>query len=198
MASPIFKVTNFLGITNTKSKEAALPDKPIFDLEKEGEKKILLEWDSDARRHEKLSFDSAKNKNLLIIGVVVSLLLVAMQEFLLIIVAASIIFLKYILSSTLPEIIHHELSNHGVNYAGQFYGWGELKKFFFKKEGDTVTLCIDTKDKLPGRLFLLLNNVDKSQAKEVVGKYLPYLDEEPKSMMDKMYESAVGKISIEG
>jgi hypothetical protein len=196
MAIQISDVTNLLGITNTRAKEPVLPSKPVFSPENEGERKVLFEWDTVTRQTSPLKSSSKMNRSFLIIGAVVALLLVAMQEFLLIAVVASIIFLRYILAATPARAVHHKLSNHGIDYSGQFYGWGELKHYFFKSAEGTDVLCVDTVDRLPGRLFLLLNDVDKVKVKEIVGKYLTFLKEEPKTFADKMYEAASAKIPL--
>ena len=57
-------------------------------------------------------------------------------------------------------------------------------------------LCVDTTDRLPGRLFLLLNAGDMEKVKELVGKYLTFLPEAPKTFADKVYEAAADKISV--
>ncbi|MFA6981542.1 MAG: DUF5673 domain-containing protein [Patescibacteria group bacterium] len=189
-------VTNFLGVTNTKELEPELPVKPGFDLEKEGERKILHKWTAPGRAN-KRNISPKSLRSLMIIFSVVALLLVIMQEFFLILAIASLIFISYILSATPPENINFEISNHGVDYNGQFYSWGDLKQFYFSKDGNTETLNVDVKSGLPGRLFLTIKDGDKEKLQEIFSRYLPFLEEAPRSVLDKAYDSVVGKFDLE-
>jgi hypothetical protein len=121
-----------------------------------------------------------------------------MQEFLLIVVIASAGFLYYMLSKSPAKEVKHEVSNHGLMYAGEnFYYWYELKQFFFKSDVGGTILCVDTVEKLPGRIFLNINPVDKDKLKEIFSKRLVFLEEEPKNFVDKMYGSAISKFALD-
>jgi len=189
-------ITDYVGITNTKQNEPELPKKPAFDLEKEGARQVLYEW--DAVNVISTSKPSAKmSRTFVVIGVVVALLLVLMQQFLLIALVASVVFLYHVLSSVSAETVHHKLTNHGVDYAGSFYTWGELQRFYFKTQEGSSILCIDTKERIPGRLFLILRTGDEQKVKEITSRYISYLEEEPKTFADKIYDSAAKRVVVE-
>ena len=190
-------VTDMLGFTDSRAKDPLAPVKPSFTPEGEGDRKVLFAWDTVTRNHMPIKGVSKINRSLVIIGAVVAILLVSMGEFMLIAVVASIIFVRYVLSSTSGRSVRHTISNHGIDYAGQFYGWNELKQFFFKVDGPTDVLCIDTVERLPGRLYFLLIPGDKNKINEIVGQYLTFLKEEPKTFIDHMYDSIVSKIDTD-
>lgn len=192
----IADVTNFLGVTNTKEAEPKPPVMPGFDPEKEGERKTLHKWTAPGRAVKK-GLSQKTTRSMIIIFSVVALLLIIMQEFFLILAIASLIFISYILSATPPEDITYVISNHGVDYNGQFYSWGELKHFFFTSDGEMDTLNVDVTNALPGRLFLTVKPGDKEKLQETFSKYLPFLEEAPRTILDKAYDSVAGKFDFE-
>lgn len=192
----ITDVSNFLGITNTKESEANPPEKPGFDPEKEGEKKVLLKWTAPGRVVKK-GVSQKSLRSMLVVFSVIALLLIIMQEFFLILVIASLIFISYILSATPPEDINYEISNHGVDYNGQFYYWSDLKQFFFTGAGGVDTLNVDITNGLPGRLFLTVKSGDREKLHEIFARYLPYLEEAPHTVFDKAYDKIIGKFDFE-
>jgi hypothetical protein len=197
MAIKLADVTDMFGFTDSRAKDPLAPVKPTFSKEGEGDRRVLYVWDTVTRNHMPMKGVSKINRSLVIIGAVVSILLVSMGEFMLIAVVASLIFVKYVLSSTSGRSVSHTLSNHGVDYSGQFYGWNELRLFFFKFDGTSDILCVDTVERLPGRLYFLLKPGDKEKVREIVGQYLTYLKEEPKTFFDKMYDTISSKIDVD-
>ena len=191
-------LTSFIGLT--RKKDAFTPadsaSVPQVDPKSYGEKTVEHTWSAPNRVVKEMSQKSAKT--LIVIAVSVSLLFALMQEFLLIVVIASAGFLYYMLSKSPATEVKHEVSNHGVWYAGeQFYYWHELKHFFFKTDGAGTILCIDTIEKLPGRLFLTTDPTDKEKLKELFSKHIVFLEEEPKGLVDKMYGSAISKFALD-
>ncbi|HOM77659.1 hypothetical protein KBG31_02390 [Patescibacteria group bacterium] len=188
-------VTNFLGITDTKSKEPIPPENPVFDLEKLGEKKVLYTWEAPLRPTV-TAFNTKITKNLFIIGGVLGLFLLLIGEFFIILVIASVIFTGYILANTPTETASYELSTHGVKFIDQFYYWNELGNFFFTQNGGHTILNIDVKEKLPARLFLTVLDGEKEKVRDICESYLPYLKEAPESFMDKGYKKLVSKLDL--
>ena len=191
-------LTSFIGLTRKKEAPALtnVTSAPQVDPKSYGEKLVECTWSAPNRVVKEISQKSAKT--LIIIAVSVSLLFALMQEFLLIIVIASAGFLYYMLSKSPATEVKHEVSNHGVWYAGeQFYYWHELKQFFFKSDGGGTVLCVDTTERLPGRLFLNIDPADKDRLKETFSKRLVFLEEEPKGFVDKVYGSAISKFALD-
>ena len=136
-------------------------------------------------------------KTLIIIAVVISMIFILMQEFLLVVLIASIVFMSYIIRATPAENLKYELNTHGVSYAGTLYYWYDLSRFFFKSTAGSEILCVDTKSGIPGRLYLTLNPGDREKVKEIAQKYINFLEVEPKTFVDKAYDSVLDKISFE-
>jgi len=191
----ITDVSNFLGITNTKSKEAVPAENPVFDLEKLGEKQVLYTWEAPLRMPIE-AFSSKLTKNLFIIGGVLGLFLLLIGEFFIILVIASIIFVGYILANSPSEMATYEISTHGVKFTDHFYYWNELGNFFFTQNKGHAILNIDVKDKLPARLFLTVKEGEQDKIRDLCEKYLPYLKEAPETFMDKAYKKVVGKLDL--
>ncbi len=188
-------ITNFLGITNTKLKEAKPPIKPEFDIKEEDERKSLYSCTVPARVTKKLATPKI-TKTMIVIAIVGALLLAIMGEYFLILVIASLVFIKYVLSATPAEKITYSITNHGVNYAGQGYLWSDLKHYFFTEEEGVDILNVDVKDGLPARLFLTVKEGDKTKLHEIFQQYLPYLDKPPQSFIDKAYSSVADKFDF--
>lgn len=190
-------ITNILGLTNNHTERSELPTNSKFNPEGAGPRKVLLKWEAVTRAHVSPSNTSEKrNRVFIIIGVVLALLLVSMGEFLLIAVVSSIVFIKTILASTAPRTVEHVLSTHGIDYSGDFYGWEELKTFYFRRDGDLDVMCVDTVSRVPGRLYLSLMPGTKDKLKEIVNEYLTYIPVEPRSALDKMYSSVADRINL--
>lgn len=191
-------VTDYFGFTNTRSEapiEASLPYKDVEDL---GERVSLFSWNT-TNIPTGQAFKLPKfNRSFVVIGLFVLLLFLLMKEFLLIAALGSLFFLWNVLSGVSAEKVSHEITTHGINYAGQFFKWTELTEFYFTKTGSLDTLCINTKEKLPGRLILMLNAGDKEKVAELLGRYLTMLQKEPVTVFDKMYSSVIEKVSLDG
>ena len=190
-------VTSFVGLTK-KKEEPVSPSQAVVkpDPSMYGEKVLEHSWTAPNRIVNQMSQKSAKT--IIVIAVSVSLLFALMQEFLLIIVIASAGFLYYMLSKSPATEVTHEVSTHGLWYAReQFYYWYELKQFFFKGADDGLFLCVDTVERLPGRIFLNISPTDREKLKELFAKRLLFLEEEPKGFIDKAYGSAVSKFALD-
>jgi hypothetical protein len=190
------KITDFIGFTNSQVDAPQTPTQPIPDPENLGPKEVYLTWQALARPVRK-AFNKKFMRNAIVIGVVVSLLLVIMGEYFLILVVASMIFISHVLSSTPPETVSYEVSSHGVMIADRTFHWNTLKQFFFMNNGGSEMLGVDTREALPGRLFLTINPADKEKLKEIFSRYLTYLNEEPMSAVNKAYSSILNKFNFE-
>jgi hypothetical protein len=190
----LFDVTNYFGITNVKSNvEPAETTAAIRnDL---GPKEIYLHWEAQSRAQKK-GFNKKMTRTMVVIGAVISLFLAVMGEFFLILVVGSLIFVSYVLSTTPPENVIYEISNHGIMYGEQMFYWDQLRQYFFSYSSEQELLCVDTKASLPGRMFITIRPEDKEKIKEILSRYLTFLKEEPITVMDKAYKSFIDKFNI--
>lgn len=200
------KVTDFIGLTHTKELQSQAEQQQKIPTPQElTEKQILMEWDSLARPEHR-QVNKKFMRTLIIIAVVLGLLLIIMQEFFLIIMIASLIFVSNILSKVSVSKVRVELSTHGLSYDGRLYYWYELKHFFFMGESGigtggsadagVGTLAVDIRERLPARLFISYNPGDKQKIKDILVKHVEFLEKEPKTFLDKTYESVIDKFSF--
>lgn len=190
-----------MGFTQPKEEpQAPKADNPVLTPEQEFQnvltqpKAVLYAWEA-LSRPQKSPVNKKTAKTFMMIGIVVALVLVAMQEFILILGVISIVFLTYVLTNTPPENMKYELSNHGLDYGGQFFYWNELSRFFFVVNEGLEAVAVDTVNKSPARLFLTVLPDNKEQVKSILAKHLLYLEHEPKTAIDKAFDTVLGGIN---
>lgn len=161
-------------------------------------KKItLFAWQADSRLEQASTTNLRVMRSMIVIAVIIGVLLVAMQEFLLILAIASLVFVKYLISSTPVQKVAHEITNLGVMNAGAFYAWEDLKQFFFTKTDEGINmLCVDTKSSFPGRLFFIVSNEDKDKIQDLINEYLPFLQQAPKDFVSTAYTAMMDKFVV--
>lgn len=191
-------VTDSLGITNTRAQAPIDPSMPYKDVEDLGERKELYSWTTTNIPSGEAFKLPKVNRSFVVIGIFLLVLFLVMKEFLLIAALGSLFFLWNVLSGVKSEPVSHQITTHGINYAGQFFKWTELKEFFFAKMGNADTLNINTIQRLPGRLILLINPQDKDRLSEILSKYLTYVQKEPNNVFDRVYETVIDKVSLDG
>lgn len=195
MEIKLSSITDYLGFTNSKAKEVQPQIKPNIQTAKNEPKQILLTWEATPKfstRH----MDEKLKRNLIVVGVVVCLLLVVLQEYLLILVVASLFFVNNALSKMSPQKVKYEITNHGVNYGGTFYEWGDLKDFFFSSAFGPEVLVVNSREVLPGRLFFNFNMDDKKNLQQLFETYLHFIEQEPLNTIDKTYLGVLNKLNI--
>lgn len=77
------------------------------------------------------------------------------------------------------------------------YYWDELARFFFSSHFGDEYLAIDPREGIPSRLIVGFKHGDKDKIIEAMNKYLPYLEKEPLTFVDKAYKSVVDKFDLE-
>jgi len=187
-------VTNYIGFTNIKP-----PDPPVeeeFHPEDQTPKETYLRWEDFSRPHKK-PLNHRFARTFVVVGIVLALFLAIMGEFFLILLIASIIFISYALSVTPPDKIKYELSNYGVEVADKLYRWKELRQFFITTRTEREMFAIDTRDRLPGRLFINFDPKNKELILEILSKHLQHIKEEPMNVADKAYYSVMDKLNFE-
>lgn len=194
----VTSVLGFNSATAPKSSESASP-KTLEPLAREnyGERVAELRWQAPSRKM--LAMSPKAVRTLLVICVAICIVFALMQEFVLILVIGSIGFLAYMLTKSLPENVVHEISTHGISYADEnFYYWHQLSNFFFKNVDDTTTvLCVDTVEKIPGRLFLNFDTKEQDKLRQLLEKRLQYLEEEPRDYIDKIFSRIISRLNLD-
>uniref|UniRef100_A0A7C4XMK6 DUF5673 domain-containing protein n=1 Tax=candidate division WWE3 bacterium TaxID=2053526 RepID=A0A7C4XMK6_UNCKA len=194
-------ITNFLGITNIKSNDIIPPlskqPKPENVTDVTSDRRLLYEWTAPNRVSDGKILQLKQNRSAIVIGLAIGFLLILMQEFLLIAVVASLMFLKYVLASTKGEQVRHRILNRGVEYAGDFFTWDELKYFFFTNESGLEVLCIDTMNRFPGRLHFNIEPGSRDRLQKILEEYMSYVQEAPKMFGDNLFKAAMDRISLD-
>ena len=76
------------------------------------------------------------------------------------------------------------------------YDWDDLRRFFFVKRNNSEMIAIDTVLSFPARIFISFEQADREKIKEILEKYLYYLESEPKTFLDNTYDSVIKKFSF--
>jgi len=145
------------------------------------QEKELFSWQALARNF------SPKPKEFYVttiaIASVVGLILFLAEGAMPVILLSSLIFLYYVLHSVAPSEIDYKITSWGIRIGGRLTPWSNLLRFWISKKGGSTTLTLAT-TMLPGRLELIINEVDSEKIKEVLKKYLAE-EESPQTLVDK-------------
>lgn len=109
-----------------------------------------------------------------------------LREFLLIGVILSVAFVVYVISSIPPIEIEHKITPLGILYGGHLYPWGQLGPFWFEEQHNQKIVVFHNRMNFPGQLRLVLSDVPEAKLKQIVGKYLYFLEKPPKTVSDRL------------
>ncbi len=169
-------------------KTAALKDKPNLN-------EVLLSWKSPSHPFVKRS--PVYYQTLAALTFLFVVIVYFFHDYLLIGVILSIAFVVYIVSSVPPVEVKHEITPLGFRNAGRLFRWIELYAFWFEKKWNKEVLVIQTQLATPTQIRAVLENISKEQLKEVVGKYLLYLESPPKTFTDRFSHWLSKKIPLD-
>ena len=187
-------ITDFIGINTSRNLE---PTKVAeIDPENLGPKEVFITWEALATNEHK-GVSKKFIRAFTIIGIFVGLLLLVMQEFFVILIIGSLIFVTQAMMKLPPEKIKYEISSHGIAIGDSLYYWNKLVRFFFVVREGVEVIAIDTTLGFPGRIFLSFNIADKEKIKQILIKYLHFLEVEPKTFFDNAYDRVVKRFSLE-
>ena len=190
------KLSEFLDIKNPKD-QIGTPMNLEIDKGVPGPKEVYLSWEHLASVQDKKGMSKKYIRSFTIIGIFVGLLLLIMQEFFVILIIGSIVFFTQAILKMNPEHVKYEISNHGILIGESMYYWGKLVRFFFINRDGQEVIAIDTTLGFPGRVFVPFDAKDKEKIKEILLKYLYFLEAEPKTFFDNAYDRVMKKFSFE-
>ena len=156
---------------------------------------VLLEWESPERVFTKRT--PAYFKNLFTLLAILAIVAAFFKEFLLVGTLAALGFLKWALGTTPPGTDKHIITSHGIKTHGHEYTWEDLKDFWFGEVSGRPVLQIDTKAIYPGRLYLILDKVGKSEVMETLSRYLPFRREVREDLAERISAAVARKIPLE-
>ncbi|MBW6441617.1 hypothetical protein K0B04_01750 [Patescibacteria group bacterium] len=189
-------LTKFLDIKDPR--ESLGPSKiEEIDRDSLGPKEVFMSWEETVSLGEKTPISKRFSRPIMIIGIFVGLLLLIMQEFFVILIIGSLIFFVQAIMKMAPENIKYELSNHGILINDDLYYWDKLRRFFYITREGSEVLAIDTVLGFPGRIYIHFNPEDKEKIKEVINRYLHFLEAEPRTFLDNTYDKVVQRFSFQ-
>lgn len=157
--------------------------------------KTILEWKSPSRPFKRR--DREYFTTIAAIVFLLGVILLFLKEFLLIGVILAFMFVSYVLATVPPEEVDHKITTEGVTTGGKSYLWNELKDFYFISKWGNQILNINTKLKFPGRLIMLLGEVEEKKVKEELGKYVSWRESPPITWMDRAAERLSKIVQLE-
>lgn len=194
----VTKLANMVGLTNSPSEKGEQPKRATpqdIDVSKLEKKKIFLTWEAQSRPQHKDMGDRI-TRSFTIIGIVLALILVILKEFFLILVIVSLIFVGHVLSKVPPEKVKYSISNHGIMIGEDQYYWQQFFRFFFTESEGLLVLAVDSLKGNPPRLFITINSADKEKIKAILSEHLDFVEEEPKTVFNRSYESILEKFNL--
>ena len=171
-----------------KSNEKYLSEHPDLN-------QTLFSWKSPSHPYKKrgrIFYQTVAAFSFLMIVIVFFL-----HEFLLIGVILSIAFVVYVISSVPPVEIEHKILPIGFDNAGRVFRWQELSSFWFDKRWNQDILVIQTHYALQPQLQAVIVEKTQEKLKNLLGKYLLYVEKPPKTAVDKMTDWMMEKIPLE-
>lgn len=156
---------------------------------------ILLHWKSPVRPFCKRSREYYTTMAALVF--LLSVILFLIQNWLLILALWSVAFVAYVLSTVPPEKVEHSITTFGVETAGHLYPWWQLQEFWFEEKLGSQLLTIQTYLSFPGRLHIVIEEVDRHQIKDKLQQYLPYRKQATRNFIDKVANWISKKIPLE-
>lgn len=170
---------------------------PEMSVEEMGSKEVYMSWEKTLTPTDKTIISKRFIRPTIIIGIFVGVLLLIMQQFILMIAIGSFIFFLQALKKMVPENVRYEISNHGVMIGDEMYYWSKLRRFFYITVEGSEVLAIDTILGFPGRVYVHFDEKDKEKIKEILNRYLHYLENEPRTFMDDTYDRIMKKFNLE-
>lgn len=157
--------------------------------------RTLLSWKAPARPFRKRTRDYYLTIAAIVFFVCVILLF--FKEWLLIGVILSLTFVTYVLGTVPPREVEHKITTEGIVSHERAYLWEELFDFWFSEALGQKILNINTRRALPGRIFLLLGDLEEGKVRQVLAKYLPYREVPEKGWTEKAGEWLSQKVPLE-
>jgi len=146
--------------------------KPVEEVKKLVELKSLLKWQAPMRPFKKR--DREYYTTIAAIVFLLAVILLFLKEWLLIAVMVALMFVAYVLATVPPEKVEHEITTRGVVTGEKTYRWEDLRSFWFSRKWKEVILHVETKLGFPGRLMMLLGEVEEKKIKEILQKQMEY------------------------
>ena len=168
---------------------------PKFLSDKPDLNQILIEWKSPShpfKKRSKLFYQTVAAFTVLLVVIVFFL-----HEFLLIGVILSVVFVVYAIYSVPPIDINHKITPLGIENAGRLFRWQELYSFWFEEKWGKVMLVVATHLPFLSQIRAVIDRDSQDKIKQIVGKYLLFLEKPPKNVIDRLSDWISSNIPLE-
>ena len=166
-----------------------------FLSEKPDLNQILFEWQSPShpyKKRSKLFYQTVAAFTFLLVVIVFFL-----HEFLLIGVILSVAFVVYAIYSVPLITIEHKITPFGFDNAGRLFRWPELASFWFEEKFGKNILVIQTHLPFLSQIRAIVEKETQGKIKQIVGKYLLFVEKPPKSAIDRLTDWVQSSIPLE-
>lgn len=173
---------------STATVSGQLKDKPNLN-------EVLLSWKGPShpfKKRNKVFYQTVAALTFLLVVIVFFL-----HEFMLIGVILSIAFVVYVISTVPPVEVEHKITPLGFENAGRLFRWMELYAFWFEEKLGYKTLVIQTRLPFPSQIRAVTGESKDGQLKEIIGKYLLFLEKPAKTWTDSLADWFSQKIPLE-
>ncbi len=167
---------------------SVLKDKPDLN-------EILITWKGPShpfKKRDRVFYQTVAALTILLVVIVFFL-----NEFLLIAVVLSVAFVVYAISSIPPVEVEHKITPLGFENAGRLFHWIELSSFWFDEKWGQKMVILQTRLPFPGQVRAVLKDVSEEKVKEIIGKYLLFMEKPPKTWVDNASDWLTKKIPLE-
>lgn len=171
-----------------ETKVNPLKDKPNLN-------ETLLAWKGPSypfKKRDRIFYQTVAALTILLIVIVFFL-----HEFLLIGVILSVAFVVYAISSVPPVDVEHKITPLGFENAGRLFHWAELYSFWFEDKWGYKSLIIQTRLNFPSQVRAVVNDVTEEKVKEIISKYLLFMEKPPRSWVDNTSDWLSQKFPME-
>ncbi|MBI3290153.1 hypothetical protein HYZ78_02045 [Candidatus Microgenomates bacterium] len=132
----------------------------------------------------------------ILVAILLSIIGFVIEGFMVVVLVWAVLFLVFVLSKVPPGETDYEITNKNIKIAGKKYALEEASRFWITERGGHKLLVFDIPFRFPGRLELVLSEVDIESLKDKLGKYVEY-EEEPPEFADRAARWFSKKLSLD-
>ncbi len=166
-------------------REVVLEKDPLQEEEKKVVQNIkLFEWEAPDRYE--LAYNTKYFLIIVALSLVFILLLAVLGHYFLMGAVIAMLFLIYVLGTTKPMIVKHQVTARGMDTGNKLYEWYIMKNFYFTKKDKQIFLVIETRLHIPAALLFLVNDKDKDAIFVLLQDKLIYKDIRKQGKLEKL------------
>lgn len=109
--------------------------------------------------------------------------LILSRDWVFLILILSFAFLFNLIINSPEKNLKYKLFSNGIDYDGMFITWDECTFYFFY-DGIQNMISINTKDAIPGRVYVYFDEEDKDKIDKILNKYISKLMNHPKDFFE--------------